>query len=211
MTFIGNDVVALNDFFNMRSFSNPRYLKKVMTSSELSFIISANSPWFLPHLYWSCKESVYKAAIKSGYNQPFIPMYFDAQIHDIVFFNHGDTYANCSGTVKHDGLLHFFSSNITKGYITTIACSEYEPLADIYTAIGCADAPYQSFIARTHLGEELSGRWKQKKSEVFIGKNEKGIPFAISLKTNEGADISFSHDGPFYSYAFLLQANNKCI
>ncbi|MDT0294261.1 4'-phosphopantetheinyl transferase superfamily protein [Mesonia ostreae] len=58
---IGNDVVDLHMTKQESNWQRPRFLEKIFTKGEQAKIISDKDPNFLVWLFWSMKESAYKA------------------------------------------------------------------------------------------------------------------------------------------------------
>lgn len=58
---IGNDVVDLSLAKIESNWQRPRFLEKIFTKQERTEINSAKDPHFLVWLFWSMKESAYKA------------------------------------------------------------------------------------------------------------------------------------------------------
>ena len=83
MNYIGNDIISLKYKQNLQSFSNPKYITKVLNKSETIHVKGINLSFLLP-LCWSVKESAYKVFIKTGNNIAFSPRMFNINRIDIL-------------------------------------------------------------------------------------------------------------------------------
>lgn len=202
MSYFGNDIIALNDDANQKSFSNDRYLRKILTPVELNFIYRNTDTFRLPCLLWTCKECAYKIALKAGFDKNFAP-----RNYEVNFENPSENVNRniFSGTVHFNDKKVFFLSEIFPHYISTIACSDESQLDAVKSFTSTTSGSDHSERAREQLKKTLSVILKIKKSYIEVNKNKEGIPFLNIPNCPELPDISFSHDGIFYSYAFLLK------
>jgi hypothetical protein len=67
----------------------------------------------------------------------------------------------------------------------------------------CGDYDYSKDM-RYHLTKRLAAHFKKEQANFDILKTDEGIPYVQSIFNLEMPDISFSHDGGYYSYAMLL-------
>lgn len=198
MSFIGNDILSLRDNSNLFSFSNSKYIQKILTEKELHFINNNHNINYSPYLFWTCKESAYKIALKAGLNKGFVPKYFE--VNPLDFVESGNIF-RISGTVFFENNVYYFQSEISSEHVSTIACTDKFGLSNIkkhiYTNVG-------SNNIRKQIKIELAESFNKDANHFEIYKTEKGIPYIHSYSGNTMPDISISHDGNFFSYALLF-------
>lgn len=201
MSFIGNDILSLIDNSNLLSFSNSKYIQKILTEKELIFINNNHNINYLPYLFWTCKESAYKIALKAGSNKGFVPQYFEVNPLD---FKESENIIHISGTVYFEKYIYYFQSEISSEFVSTITCTNKYELSDIkkhiYTSIGSN----QNNNIRKQIKIELAESFHKDTYHFEIHKTKKGIPYIHSYSGNKMPDISISHDGNFFSYALLF-------
>ena len=202
MSFIGHDIISLRDKDNIRSFSNPRYIQKILTGNEYVLFTQNPKNYFAAYLLWTCKESAYKVALKKGLDKTFVPQYYE-----VCTVNSFDIPENnlISGTVQFDDDTVYFRSEIYPDYISTISCSDKTMLTEVKSFVSITAVSDHSEKAREQLKETLSFIMKTKKSFIEIYKKNNGIPFLKIANHINMPDISFSHDGNFYSFALLYK------
>ena len=200
MGFIGNDIIALNDPANRRSFCDERYLRKVLTCKEYSLFKKKPKCSYLPYMFWTCKESAYKVAMKKGYSEKFIPQFFEV----LSFHSHQlKSVSVITGQLIFENEKIFFRAEIFPGFISTIACSEDILPGKITTGIGLTDDVDHSEKNREYLIASLSLEYKIAPQKIEVLKSDKGIPFIVMPGIKIPTDISFSHDGIFFSFAYI--------
>ncbi len=198
MIYIGNDIISLKDKKNIQDFSNPRYLKKILTEEEFIFFKKNENYHFLPFLFWTCKESAYKILIKKGLRKSFSPKNFKVNI------NINNKHKN-NGYVIYDNYKIYTSSLINNSYIHTIAANYKNSVSKIFYEIKkIKNISKQSYYTRDYLTEDLVGKFEIDKSKIKILKDDfTGIPFISINELKSDIEISLSHDKEFVSYAFL--------
>jgi phosphopantetheinyl transferase len=201
MSFVGNDILSLKDNSNMLSFSNQKYIRKILTEKELHFINNIHNINHSPYLFWTCKESAYKIALKMGLDQGFVPQYFD--VNPLIFAEYGNIF-RISGTVFFENNVYYFQSEISTEYISTIACTYKHGLSDIKKHIYSNVDSNQNNNIRKQIKIELAKSFNKDTDHFEIYKTEKGIPYIHSYSGNTMPDISISHDGNLFSYALLF-------
>jgi phosphopantetheinyl transferase (holo-ACP synthase) len=194
--FVGNDILSLEDKHNQHSFSNPKFLRKILTDKEWNFVFRENKP-FLPFLFWTCKESAYKIALKAGLYGGFVPQYFE------VTMEKNCTKNKFAGLVRFQDMVFYFRSEIADGYISTLASNNNHSwqFIQIYNGISQNSDPGSQM--KKHLKQNISQNYNLSCSDFGIYKDEKGIPFLHGPIEHVMPDISFSHDDVYFSYAIL--------
>jgi phosphopantetheinyl transferase (holo-ACP synthase) len=201
MCFIGNDIISLTDNPNRKSFSNPEYLRKVLTCKEFLLLEQSRDVQYLPYLFWTCKESVYKIAMKAGMNKVFVPHKFEVNPENVFTV---DGVINTSGSVTCDNDICYFQSQIFPEYIYTSACSNQINLPLIQGYVGKNSIINQHTKIRETLKSELATYYKKDIEHFEILKTEKGIPYIHSPFSINMPDVSFSYDSSYFSYAVLF-------
>ena len=136
MALIGHDIVSLQDKFNAKSFADDRFIKKIMTQTELQYFHSSKTLINIPALFWSCKESVYKIKMKQGQKIAFVPGYFEIDTSKLIIKKETYSFQNISGTIKENTNVYYFKSILTNEYILSIACTDNEKLEQVEHKIG---------------------------------------------------------------------------
>ncbi|MGC9331122.1 MAG: 4'-phosphopantetheinyl transferase family protein [Bacteroidales bacterium] len=197
---IGNDIVALNEKQNLKSFNRPGYLMKFSFPSEQRRCkdLETNSTAFL----WSLKESTYK----------LIQKYLNVNI-----FNPKDFYLlTCkassdviTSTIEYTpgNLLLTGNTFTNRDYVHTITLLKQEHLTQCQHKVIRYDASEPQEMISTRLKKALAEHVGSRlniydTSQINIVKNRHGIP-CISLSKNIIPDISLSHDGEFGAYVYL--------
>lgn len=201
MLFIGNDIISFEDSTNQLSFSNQRFIRKILTENELSFFEQNLNHKYLPWLFWTCKESAYKIALKKGIEKSFAPQSYEVKLSNS--FKDAAT-DNITGIVEFYGNTVFFNSKIHMDYISTIACSKAEFLDSAKSVVDVTYKTDHSKLAREWLSIQISSLLGIEKTKIEIYRNKAGVPFLNIANNNKLPDISFSHDGKFFSFAYLF-------
>lgn len=79
---IGNDVVDLALAQKQSNWKRPGFLEKTMTGQERAFIANADNPAHWVWLFWSMKETAYKAWNRETGIRAFNPARFDCRLTD---------------------------------------------------------------------------------------------------------------------------------
>jgi hypothetical protein len=202
MPTLGNDIVDLLCKDNRRSFADSRYLNKVLTISELGVVEAFQNISFLPALFWSCKESAYKTHCKQGEPEGFSPASFEVEMET-------GSWVSCKLPYYVSGLVHygrekyFFHSFVCQDYIHTITSSCAASLMKAISYAGLTEDADPSERMKVHLRYHISREENLDISEVSISKTVKGIP-SINVKgVPHSSEVSFSHDGRFFSWVYL--------
>ena len=195
MNLVANDIVDLNDPFNRRSFSNQRYLNKILTKKEIAFISEHRVISHLPQIFWSAKEAAYKLMVKHGLKLRFNPACFEVS----AFTNVGEYCDRVFSTITYNHHAINLQSSCTAKYVHTWVDSKYrnsEMKVKVITKKNREDA-HSAVI------NDLSVHLKLAVGHLKIVKDCKtNIPtFQIGKnKEIEGFDFSLSHDGAFIAY-----------
>lgn len=206
MAFIGNDIISLSDKKNQASFSRPRYLKKVLCSYELDVIRKNPNLDFLPFLKWTCKETAYKIAVKSGFRKSFCPS--DFRVTLAIGQNQNTVQSAVLGKTIHKGNVVYTKSIIDSSYIHTVGTDVNIISLDFISEVrqlGPANVDNQSANTRDLFIHNLAETLNLDKSDISISSDSyTGIPKVLFKDKPLEVDLSFSHDGEFVSYSYLF-------
>ena len=110
---IGNDIIDLELAKSESNWKRSGFLEKIFTKSEQKIIQQAENPEQMVWALWSCKESAYKIYNRQTLARSFIPLHLEC---DLEFFK-----SQASGKVTCFGNTYFTKTDVTEGYIYTIA------------------------------------------------------------------------------------------
>jgi len=113
---IGNDIIDLELTKTESNWKRSGFLDKIFTKSEQQIIQHAENPEQMVWVLWSCKESAYKVYNRQTLDRSFIPLHLEC---DLEF-----SKTQVSGKVKCFGNIYFTKTDVTEGYIYTIALSQ---------------------------------------------------------------------------------------
>ncbi|MGM0650943.1 MAG: hypothetical protein ACQES1_10620 [Bacteroidota bacterium] len=198
---VGNDIVALHEKHNLKSFNRPGYVMKFsfLSEQEQCNNIETNSIAFL----WSIKESAYKLIQKYLTLVPFNPKHF--QLTSCNQFS--DTIINSSIEYTPQKLKLSALTHVNNEYIHTMAVLNQKHIKQVHYQI----IKYPAKASQQEISQEIRNALIQNVSsdlclnpseKVSITKNEQGIP-RLLLSNGYPPDISISHDGEFGAYAYL--------
>ncbi len=198
---IGNDILSKKDISNQLSFSKKKYLDKILTADEQLLVAKKIKIEQLPFVLWTCKESAYKIDLKDGLNKGFIPNEYEVEIESL---SKKKGFFVATGNVNNGKKTFFSQTKIFPDYISTIACNSEKDLPKIQNFIGENNKCDHSVELRRLLKKKLAQHFRINENDIAVMKSEKGIPYIVSKYCEVLPDISFSHDGDYFSYAVLL-------
>jgi len=196
---IGNDIIALNDPDNLRSFSNHRYLEKVFTQTERSFINEFEDP-HLPQLFWTLKESVYKTLVKMGCRYRFCPINLEIDTERIRF--------NQQIVVQVSYKAHLIVAKAFQfpDYIHSIAATDLNEIERInykVFEIKPLQVGAQSHLVREFFIANYARDFSVSAEDLNIHSDYKtGVPAVVCNGIVCNIDLSFTHDGVYVAYAY---------
>lgn len=202
--FCGNDILDINTAENIKSFTNPAYLTKVFTESELNYINSSKNRLISSYVFWACKESVYKLCFKSSQKAfSFFPKQF--LITAEPFLQNSNSYLAVFKNKSYS-----VTVEISEEYIHTFCFDKSGPGNNNYYFD--SDVRYDMFAnqqngslkCREFIKEKLNSKYpyiniveKEINGIILPGINVSGNPQSCS-------DISISHDGSWMAYSFIF-------
>ncbi|WP_127845436.1 4'-phosphopantetheinyl transferase family protein [Psychroflexus aestuariivivens] len=169
---IGNDIVDLNLAKASSNIFRPRYFKKILNTSELSFIQESQDQFLCFWRIWTLKEAAYKA-----FQRLFL---FDNFYNPKLF---STTIINSElALVSYQNQILEFKSKMNSKYIYSWTSSD----KNRQNIIGSCKSEVKRQINQSLNLESFN-----------LNKDENGFPFVQVLK--QKASISISHHGQFYA------------
>lgn len=202
--FIGCDIVSLINADNIKSYSNEKYINKILNQSELMYYNKSENKQVIPPLFWSCKESVYKILLQSGLKSSFSPRSVNVEINEFEALT-GSHGFSVESLTSFENQIFFCRSVVEKDFIFTYACNERQALNNIIfhlekvqytTTENICTSTYNSLLYN------ISQQYKIDYSRLSIKKNEDGEPFIYYNESVLNIPFSVSHDENFISFAF---------
>ncbi len=212
----------------MQKSMDSRFLKKILTDTEIAQVGSSDHPDATLWSLWACKEAAYKVLKKQTGDAAFVPhrwsvcfrrplpaiehqsAHLSAMQSDnrkSAMFATGDV----SISEKKSIFFYLFSS---LSYVHCLAADHCDVLDKVIWRVDVLPGGQEqkdidaSVYARLCLAHALSGlfRYDQKQITIFRAQEKNGElqPPAVYLDgVKKDIDISLSHDGQFVAYAFL--------
>lgn len=222
--FIGNDIVSIKHTIENKHFLTQRYLDKLFTPSEQSFIWSTHMPAYAVWLMWTAKESAYKIYNKQSGKRMYHPKKFEVTVAD----KHLSTYIksvqprecitnesvqlNSSlfgkvNTPSGEVFVYFFP---TRNFIHTLAAENEVYLKNIrweVSSISSTEFNEQSIqvrqLAKKRIAEELEINPDALEIKRHSLKGKTGPPHIYHEGKKIKNDISITHDADLVAYAYL--------
>lgn len=209
MNYTGNDIISLRSDVNIKSFSNPKFITKVLNKSELSSADKTNLSFTAP-LCWAVKESCYKVLIKKGLEKSFSPHCFNINLHEPdqknALMKHTFQPRFIRGiTVIAYGITLYSMVELSGDRIHAISSLKYENLAKIrYGIKKTEEHDVQSEDAGQFLISAIATETGKNTRDLHLMKNDRNIPYLTEKGLPLNIDVSLSHDGDFIAYAYLI-------
>ncbi|MDQ7918421.1 4'-phosphopantetheinyl transferase superfamily protein [Mesonia sp. MT50] len=186
---IGNDVVDLSLAKKQSNWQRPRFIEKIFTKQEQTEINSAKDPDFLVWLFWSMKESAYKAHQRiENFSPRFNPWQLECSLQEV-------SAEKIIGKVNLGASSFYTSSTYADNCIFTSAASEKNLQI------------FHQKVANKSLKEELLKSISEKEQillkELHIIKNENQIPQLYQLENLLDIPFSISHHGDKSAFVLL--------
>ena len=228
MPYIGNDVVDLISPENRQKSTDSRYLKKILTDTEIEQVRCSDNPDATLWSIWACKEAAYKVIRKQSSGAAFLPR------HWTVHFRHPSSAVEHQGSKTSEAppadqaptafaagdveisekksIPFFLFSSLS--YVHCLAADCFDILDEVIWRVDVLPAGHDqkdrdpSVFARSCLAHALSSFLRDDQSQIKIlrdrekdGELQPPAVYLNGIKT--GIDVSLSHDGQFVAYAFL--------
>ena len=205
MPYVGNDVVDLREPANSGKSKNSRFLKKILTDTEIEFIENTERPEAALWSFWACKEAAYKVKKKSFPDIPFIPRRWH-----VVFNKLQSEYSDGEVIIPGKGSVYIrLFSNIQ--YVHCVGADSFAVLNKLIWSVEALPEEKEinpSLFLRDRLGEKLAHHFFLNFHDIKIRRTKKNGEFQqprvyVGGKETD-IDISLSHDGRFVAYAYRL-------
>lgn len=197
--FIGNDVICLNLWNSSFQKANyERYITKVLNKSEYKILDYSDDVIYSLAIIWSCKESVFKILMKQNKVKAFNPKAIEVNFE----YNINQRNSIFIAKSKAYGQSYYSEINVTPNLIHTVSFSDKK--TDFVSNIIENNLPFQT---NTNLTSELlkaiSYQYSYDINFTELKKDEYNIPHIFYNKKKTNIDVSLSHDGKYFSYAFI--------
>lgn len=205
MPYVGNDVVDLRDPANAGKSKNSRFLKKILTDTEIEFIKKMERPVAALWSLWACKEAAYKVKIKSFPDILFIPRRWQVVFNKLQSeYSEGEVIIPGKGSVY----IRLFSNN---QYVHCVGADSFDVLDQVIWSVEALPEEKEinpSLFLRDRLGKKLAKNLSLNFHDIRIRRTKINGEFQqpriyVGGKETD-IDISLSHDGRFVAYAFLF-------
>lgn len=198
---IGNDIIDLHLASKESPWNRPRYLDKIFTEEEQSYIYAASNNQLAASLLWSRKESAYKIISRMQKRRFYSPK----KLKNIQLEN-----MDQSSTRNYDGLVSFEEytiqtiSTVTKDFIHTLAKLQnaVESMSSDSFTFKQLSYKTQQKDTRTHLKSSYAKTAKVLSAELMIKKDKESIPHLYYQNEKLPVIISISHHGLYGGYAY---------
>ena len=190
---IGNDIVDLAQAAQDSNWQRRGFLAKVFTEYEQAIIRAATNPAQLVWLFWSLKESAYKARFRETNQRTFAPQKISCHLNSV-------TETAAEATIVY-GREYRATSVISSQYITSVAWLPATTQQPAHDAFLLPDVRYenQHFAVRQAATLHVSSQLAIKADTVVICKDRSGIPF-LSVGSRQ-IPLSLSHHGRYGAFA----------
>ena len=190
---IGNDIIDLKLASTQSNWKRKGFLDKIFTKEELSAILSSSNPFQIVWLFWSMKESVYKAYVQKYQKRFFAPKKIKCKL-----------ISKTEGIVVIDDKNYHTNSNIYNDFIfTEAALTSSTKLISNYVELKNTSHTYQSEKIYKELKAEVSRNLNILITELQLKKKTLGIPKLYRNNKQLEVPFSLSHHGKYGAYSFL--------
>lgn len=197
---IGNDIIDLAEAKVKSSWKRRGFLEKIFTEEEQSFILKSDYPETMVWLFWSMKESAYKAYLQQNKKFLFHPLKFNCTVLHQVNYNY-------DGEVWIENQKYITHSCISNKFISTIALKENSGGSNILNDyIKFSDKNYKTQQQEIYsaLVKKFTETANRHLINLEIKKDEFGIPHLYGNDLLINCSISLSHHGEYGAYAFQI-------
>lgn len=190
---IGNDIVDLQVAKKESNWQRRGFLDKLFTLEEQELIAASKDPFQTVWLFWSLKESAYKAYLQWQGNRFFSPKSIKIKLIS----------KNRATVLIHDKLF-YAQSEINQDVIHTIALSEKGIKKVSFDFFKLGNTVYEAGHLETYqnLLQAFSVKLKLSPEILDIKKNDLGIPILYQNKERLKNALSISHHGCYGAFCF---------
>lgn len=180
-----------------------RFLKKILTDAEITFVQKAVNPDEVLWSFWACKETACKVIQRVSPDTAFIPRRWQVIVKTITpRYTEGEV-----AVWGRDGIM--FRLFPGRDYVHCVGSDDPASLDDLKTAVRIlpdAEKNFPSMFLRTCFKEDLTGYFSCEQDDIEIAREKDGKalrPPDIYIRGKKtGMAFSMSHDGRFVAYAF---------
>lgn len=173
---MGNDVVDLRVAKEQSDWKRKGWLSKIFTNEEQELIKESKNPEVTVWMFWSMKETVYKAHQRNtGFCPKLNPKDFRCTMHQEVLV---DQLSYKVITRIHDKYIHTYTATSTYQFLYL----------------------RREKITTSQIISELAQRLSIKKEYLHFEKTTNGLPILLNSKNKEQIPFSKSHHGIYEAY-----------
>ena len=217
MPHIGNDIVDLISEPNVQKSTDSRFLKKILTDTEIEQVKNSSHPDELLWSFWACKEAAYKVIQKQTSNAAFVPRRWSVGFHTFVNSTVGlqtlrKNYRDGAVWVPDFDAVYFRLFNFPS-YLHCIAADAAGALNHIMAYVdrmpdqeSSAGADPSLFVRLRMIHSLAVALYIPEKDLQIIRDTENGgltPPRLYISGVPSGIEISISHDGQYVAYAYM--------
>ena len=194
-----------------------RFLKKILTDTEVEQVCCSGNPEAALWSFWACKEAAYKVVQKKDHHAAFLPGRWSVRYHDFQDLpeKHPSLQSDCrEGEVVIPGsgnvYVHLFTF---PSYVHCIASDTSEGVNRIVARVNRLPRPKNSLhtdpslFVRSKLLRCLARHLRLPARDLKIVREPQtdglGPPLLYIAGARSVIDLSISHDGCYVAYAYL--------
>jgi phosphopantetheinyl transferase (holo-ACP synthase) len=193
---IGNDIIDLAYARKTSNWRRPRWLGKLFSTAERTFIKQSNNPELSVWLLWSMKESAYKVIVQQEGKRFFAPK----QVECSAINQNLQTY---SGQVKYKSKIIYTQSEWNEAFVYTLAYPENQPSPIVSEVLSFPDTAESRYWLHQQVVDRFTREAKFLAEAPRIQKNNQGVPHIFSGNTQQSTSLSISHHGRFGAFSFV--------
>lgn len=191
---IGNDIVDLNHIQRSTNWKRKRFLSKIFSEKEQSYIANAEDQDQMVWRLWSMKEATYKAYVRE-----FDYRFFNPKILECML------YSSTSGSVIIGNRNFKTTSNINEQFVYSEArTSETQILnSSIHEIPIEGNDNNQSSCGYTKLIQHIAKIKNFNSERINVVKSKIGVPYLFNGETKLPLQFSLTHCGRFVAFSIL--------
>jgi phosphopantetheinyl transferase (holo-ACP synthase) len=184
---IGNDIVDLLEAKASPNWQTPRFLEKLFTINEQSFILNSKNSFENIWQLWSMKEAAYKLYVQTNPCRFYNPKAFEC------------SFINGRPRVKFQDFECILSTVKTPNYILSEARLDKASLTSKVIKLAGQNQKNRSEETKLALLHHISKTCPISKQNPVFQKNEFGIP--LVNHNSKQFSVSLSHHGSYGAFA----------
>lgn len=203
----GNDIVAYSMLSHRAKDLDQKYLGKLFTSNEQTFILESPVPVIMVATFWAAKESAYKIYVKLTHHRYFRPLDFEViSIPDHLDpGNHARPFQLRISTPIED---HFVWVNYLPELVhaviyPSLSSDSFTLITEVLSLPHPDQATNSHFLKATIL-QKIAKEKGITLTDLSIVKDEWGVPNIFFSDHSHPFDLSISHDGKWGGYITMI-------